>query len=258
MFFTSSILQKQPCIHHGFFTRQGGKSTGVYTSLNCGMGSDDNPETVAENRATVAGKLDILPEKLITLYQIHSNKVVVIDDSITPQKGREIQADAMVSTTPGIGLGILTADCCPILFCDPTSKTIGAAHAGWKGALGKIFNATLDQMEILGARRENILAAIGPTIQQQSYEVGIEIHQSFTDENPDFAAFFQNSGRENHFLFDLPGLIYRELTNAKLAHVDWLKQDTYQQPDVFYSYRRATHQKEPDYARQISAICLTS
>ncbi len=236
---------------HGFFGRQGGSSTGIYASLNCGQGSDDVLEAVAKNRNIVAKKMRVPADNLLSLHQIHSAKVITVESSDWP-KNRP-QADAMVTALPDIGLGILTADCAPVLFADPQKNVIGAAHAGWKGAMTGIIENTITAMINLGAKRENIHAVIGPTISQQAYEVGQEYFEAFHDENPDYARFFIN-GKAGKYQFDLPGFVITKLNEQHIRSAEWVKKCTYTLDSQYFSYRRATHKQEPDYGRQISVI----
>lgn len=239
-------------IAHGFFTRQGGVSEGLYAGLNVGVGSQDVPERIRENRARVAGWFGADLDHLATLYQVHSPDVVVIDG---PVSGDRPKADGQVTARPGIVLGVLTADCGPVLFADRNAGVIGAAHAGWKGALDGVLENTIARMEQLGARRENIVASLGPSIAQRNYEVGPEFHDRFVARDADWARFFMPSGREGHYLFDLPSLTVSRLRAAGVK-ADNLDICTYADEDRFFSYRRTTHRKEPDYGRQISAIML--
>ena len=240
-------------VRHGFFTRNGGVSSGIYESLNCGNGSDDEKTNVLENRARVAGWFGETSENLVSLYQCHSVDVISVDATMT---GERPHADAMVSRTPGLVLGILTADCGPVLFADRENGVIGAAHAGWRGAFTGILEATVDAMLSLGAKRETIYAALGPAISKRNYEVGPEFVARFTDKDPDYAAFFEPSANQGHAMFDLPGFIGMRLERAGIAH-EIIDHCTYEDEQRFYSYRRTTHRKEPDYGRQISAIALT-
>lgn len=238
-------------LRHGFFTRKGGASSGIFYGLNCGPGSTDLSEAVSINRARVAAALDLAPEALVSLKQTHSAKVVTLTE---PPTGRP-EADGMVTATPGIGLGILTADCQPVLFADPVARVIGAAHAGWRGARDGVLEATVDAMVALGARRENITAVIGPTISQAAYEVGPEFFESFTDDDPATARFFIN-GQGDRMLFDLPGYGLHRLRAAGVGHAEWNRHCTYRDPERFYSFRRTTHAREADYGRLISVIRL--
>lgn len=236
---------------HGFFTRRGGASSGIFQGLNCGLGSSDQREAVALNRARVADAMDVSAEALIGVHQVHSPNVEIISG---PTSARP-QADAMVTNTPGVALGILTADCQPVLFADPQAGVIGAAHAGWRGALDGVLEATLDSMETLGAQRGQVTAVIGPSISQRAYEVGPEFFEDFIQQDHDHARFFAK-GKEDRFLFDLPGLGLHRLRQAGIGRAEWTRHCTYSDPERFYSYRRATHAGEADYGRLISCISL--
>ena len=238
-------------VRHGFFTRHGGASSGVFAGLNCGSGSSDQREIVAINRARVADAMLVPHDHLIGVHQIHSATAVTVDGPL-PEKPR---ADAMVTATPGVALSILTADCQPVLFADADAGVIGAAHAGWRGALDGVLSATVDAMEALGATRENITAVIGPCISQRAYEVGPEFIDSFLAEDPEFARYFA-SGAGDRMQFDLPGFGLNRLRAAGVGHAEWTHHCTYSDPDRFYSYRRTTHAKEADYGRLIAAITL--
>ena len=238
-------------MRHGFFTRKGGASSGIFAGLNCGPGSTDQSDIVAINRSRVALALDLLPSALVSLSQVHSATVV----ALTAPPGRRIEADAMVTATPGIGLAILTADCQPVLFADPEARVIGAAHAGWRGAHRGVLEATLDAMEGLGARRAAIRAVIGPTISQPAYEVGPEFYQTFLQDDRDSAAFFQ-PGTGDRMQFDLPGYSLQRLRASGIGHAEWTGHCTYRDPERFYSFRRTTHKGEADYGRLISVIRL--
>ncbi len=239
-------------IRHGFFTRAGGVSQGIYKGLNVGLGSNDDPALVAENRRRVASAFATGPDRLTGLHQIHSADVVTVD---RPFAGERPKADGLVTATPNLILGVLTADCGPVLFADTEAGVIGAAHAGWKGALTGILERTVEAMEVLGAKRNNITAALGPMISQASYEVGPEFKDRFTDANHENKHWFCTSNRENHSMFDLDGYIIHRLQKAGLEAIS-LKTCTYADENRFFSYRRATHRSEPDYGRQISAIML--
>jgi YfiH family protein len=241
-------------IAHGFFGREGGVSTGLYESLNCGPGSSDDPKAVAENRRLVAATLapDAQGARLISLSQIHSAVVHTL-----PAWEERPEGDAMVTATPGLALGILTADCAPVLLADPKARVIGAAHAGWKGALGGVLEAALEAMENLGASRDRIDAAIGPCISQDNYEVGDDFRARFLEQGAKHRRFFVPSDREGHHRFDLPGFTAYRLTAAGVGSVERLGICTYPPENGFFSFRRTTHAKEPDYGRQISAIVLT-
>lgn len=240
-------------IRHGFFTRQGGVSEGIYAGLNVGVGSNDEPEKVAENRARVAQWFGQPVEKLATVHQVHSPDVVVVDGSYD---GERPKVDAMVTTVPGVILGVLSADCGPILFADGKAGVIGAAHAGWKGVLTGVLENTIEAMVSLGAARENITAVLGPSIGPASYEVGPEFVERFLGVDAAYKAFFKPSNKPGHAMFDLPSLTIKRLKDAGVqAHS--LDLDTYPDAERFFSYRRTTHAGEPDYGRQISAISIT-
>lgn len=238
-------------LRHGFFTRAGGASSGVFSGLNCGFGSTDQHEAVAINRNRVAAAMEVGQDALAGVHQIHSAEVVTINGEIP----KDVRADAMVTRNRGVALSVLTADCQPVLFADPEAGVIGAAHAGWKGTLGGVLEATLAAMETLGAERGRTNAIIGPTISQAAYEVGPEFLERFLDEDSGYARFFVQ-GRDDRFLFDLPALGLAKLREAGIGHAEWTRHCTYSDPDRFYSYRRATHAKEADYGRLISAIRL--
>jgi YfiH family protein len=238
---------------HGFFTRAGGVSEGIYRGLNVGYGSKDERESVTENRARVARWFSVSPEKLATVHQVHSPDVVVVDERYD---GARPEADAMVSATPGIVIGVLAADCGPILFCDPEARVVGAAHAGWKGALYGVLENTIAAMETLGAKRQNILASLGPSIGRTNYEVGPEFVERFLAVDPIYERYFAPSEKPGHAMFDLPGLTTQRLSNAGVT-AENLDICTYPDEDRFFSYRRTTHRQEADYGRQISAIMIT-
>lgn len=246
---TSDILSG---VRHGFFSRRGGASSGIFTGLNCGYGSSDQTEVVSINRGRVADAMEVDPDALVGVHQVHSPTVVTVDG---PQSGDRPKADAIVTATPGLALSILTADCQPVLFADAQAKVIGAAHAGWRGALDGVLEATLDAMEALGANRANTVAVIGPTISQRAYEVGPDFLDSFVAESPDNLRFFAN-GEGDRLQFDLPAFGLHRLRQAGIGQAEWTRHCTYSDPDRFYSYRRATHAKEADYGRLISAIKL--
>jgi YfiH family protein len=249
----SSLLSAAGKIRHGFFTREGGVSEGIYASLNCGYGSNDDADCVARNRAQCAAALGVDPHSLVTAYQIHGVAVAEVRAPWKP--GEAPRADAMVTTQPGIALGILTADCGPILLADAEAGVIGAAHSGWKGAKAGVAEATVTAMMALGARRERIVAAIGPTIGLKSYEVGEEFRQAFLADDPLAARFFAAApGKRPHF--DLPGFIAAQLERLDLAGIDRIEADTCAEPERFFSYRRACLLGEGDYGRQLSAIAL--
>jgi polyphenol oxidase len=247
-------LADLPRIRHAFFTRAGGVSEGIYESLNGGLGSDDEPTKVAENRARMAAALGVKPENFLSVYQIHSPNVVVAD---APWSSAERpRADAIVTRTPGLAVGIGTADCGPVLFADAEARVIGAAHAGWRGALTGVLEATITEMERLGAKRERIAAAAGPMISQRNYEVGQDLIDRFLADDKANARYFLKGERPGHAMFDLPGYVVDRLKRAGVAQVENLGLCTYGDPAQFYSYRRSTHRKEPDYGRHINAIAL--
>lgn len=252
--FHADNLSKLPGIAHGFFGRTGGVSTGLFATLNCGPGSGDDLAAVAENRKRVAAALgrDVT---LINVHQIHSGNAVRVTEAW--KMGEGPQADAMATKVPGIALGILTADCAPVLFADPHAGVIGTAHAGWKGALSGVLESTLEAMERLGAERARIAAAIGPCIAQANYEVGPEFRARFRDVDAANARFFSTSERADHFRFDLEGYAAARLAAAGLGDVARLSACTYAREADFFSYRRATHRHEGGYGRQVSAILLT-
>ena len=250
----SASLAALANIRHGFFTRTGGVSQGVYASLNGGVGSNDAPEQVAENRARMAQSLGIAPERFLTPYQIHSPEVVVADRPWTAET--RPRADAVVTREPGLAIGVSTADCGPLLFADAKARVIGAAHAGWRGAFTGVIEATLKAMENLGADRRRIATALGPTISQPNYEVGPEFAAQFEKDDAANARFFTPSKRAGHSLFDLPGYIAARLKHAGLSHFEDLGLCTYAGEERFFSYRRTTHRAEPDYGRHVNAIAL--
>ena len=243
-----------PGIAHGFFGRGGGVSEGIFATLNCGPGSGDDLAAVAENCGRAAAAL-APGATLINVHQIHSGNAVTVTEAW--KMGEGPQADAMASSVPGIALGILTADCAPVLFADAEARVIGAAHAGWKGALSGVLESTLEAMERLGAARTRIAAAIGPCIAQANYEVGPEFRARFHDADAANARFFIISDRDDHFRFDLEGYAAARLAAAGLSDVARLSACTYAREADFFSYRRSTHRHESGYGRQISAILLT-
>jgi polyphenol oxidase len=251
----ASELKSEKSVGHGFFTRQGGHSGGPFASLNCGFGSGDDKPTVARNRAEVGERLGVADGKLLTVWQWHSADVIVADapwDVLKPPKG-----DAIVTTKPGLAIAVLTADCAPILFADADQGVIGAAHAGWKGALAGVCDATIAVMEKYGARRERMTAIIGPTISQRVYEVGPDFATQFIAEAPDNTDFFAPSARPRHQMFDLPAYLKRRIVRQGVGQVIDMGLCTYSDEDRFYSFRRATHRNERNYGRQISAIVLS-
>ena len=249
----SSLLSAIPGLRHAFFTREGGVSSGIYAGLNGGLGSNDDPQNVAENRRRMAERMGVVPHLFLSVHQIHSPDAVVASG---PWAGASRpRADAIVTRTEGIAIGVTAADCGPILLADPNARVIGAAHAGWKGALTGILESTIDAMEKLGAERGGMVAAIGPMIRQQSYEVGSEFVERFIDAEADNAVFFVPSPREGHAMFDLAGFIRMRLENAGVLMIDDVGADTYSD-ERFFSYRRSVHRKEPDYGRHVHAIAL--
>lgn len=243
---------------HGFFTREGGVSRGLYASLNCGFGAvDDASAAVAENRRRVAARLDTDPTRLVTAYQHHSPDVVVVDAPWRP--GDAPRADALVSAVPGIALGVLTADCAPVLFEDAAAGVVGAAHAGWRGAIGGVVEATVAAMVGRGAARVRIRAAIGPCIGPNAYEVGPEFKERFVDGDPTHGRFFMPPATDaaaaaGKARFNLPAYVFDALLAAGVADAVWVGRCTYEEPAHFFSNRRAAHAGEPDYGRLISVI----
>ena len=254
MTYGSSLLSAIPGLRHAFFTREGGVSGGIYEGLNGGLGSNDDAAHVAENRRRMAEQMGVAPDRFLSVHQIHSPDAVV---ATGPWPGHKPRADALVTRIEGLAIGVTAADCGPILFVDPVARVIGAAHAGWKGALTGIIESTVVAMEKLGADRSGVVAAIGPLIRQHSYEVGGEFVERFLDAAADNAAFFIASERAGHSMFDLAGYIRMRLENAGVLMIDDIGVDTYSD-ERFYSYRRSVHRKEPDYGRHVHAIALES
>ena len=250
----AASLSKLARIRHAFFTRSGGVSQGVYASLNGGVGSNDAPDKVAENRARMAAALGVPADRLLTAYQIHSPDVVVADRPWTREN--RPRADAIVTRTPALAIGISTADCGPLLLADAEAGVIGAAHAGWRGALTGVIEAAIAAMEQLGAERSRIAAALGPTIRQPNYEVGPEFVARFLAADADNARFFAPSDRAGHAMFDLAGYIADRLQRAGIGKFEDLGLCTYAEPARFFSYRRTTKLGEADYGRHINAIAL--
>jgi YfiH family protein len=242
-------------IRHAFFTREGGVSGGHYASLNGGIGSSDSAENVAANRARMAVALNVEPARFITAYQVHSPQVVVAEMP-WPQEARP-RADGIVTRMRALAIGVTTADCGPILLADPQARVIGAAHAGWRGALGGVVEATVETMERLGATRSQIRAALGPMIRQSNYEVGSDLIARFAAEDRASSRFFAPALRDGHALLDLPGYIAARLERAGIAEVEDLGLCTYADPARFFSFRRTTHRAEADYGRHVNAIALT-
>ncbi|SEB39946.1 peptidoglycan editing factor PgeF [Rhodobacter sp. 24-YEA-8] len=239
---------------HGFFTRKGGASSGIFAGLNCGFGSTDQAEIVAINRARVAEAMGVGADGLLSVHQVHSPDVV----TVTAPPGGSVErprADAMVTRLPGVALSVLTADCQPVLFSDPEGGVIGAAHAGWRGAMTGVLEATVDAMEAIGASRTRIRAVIGPTISQAAYEVTEDFLQNFLAEDPENGRFFAN-GQNGRYQFDLPAYGLHRLRGAGIGHAEWVRHCTYGDPDRFFSYRRTTHAGEADYGRLIASIRL--
>ena len=243
-------------LKHGFFTRHGGVSTGVYKGLNCSYGSGDDNVNIDQNRSIAMAKLGTNRQHLNTIHQIHSANVVVAQAPWSLDS--RPKADAIVTNRLDLAIGVMTADCTPVLFADPIEGVIGVAHAGWKGAFSGVLSETVAKMEQLGADRSQIIAAVGPCIHQDSYEVGPEFINQFLNENPKNSMFFIPSSLDNHHLFDLPRFVLSKLNVLGLSVVQSVSEDTYTDETKFYSYRRATHAKEADYGRCISAIILKS
>ena len=238
-------------VRHGFFTRKGGASSGIFAGLNCGTGSSDQTEIVAINRARAAEAMGVAADQLAGVHQVHSADAITVTAPPDPKP----KADGLVTATSGVALSVLTADCQPVLFADAEAGVIGAAHAGWKGAQAGVLEATVDAMVDLGASRDAINVVIGPTISQRAYEVGPEFFDVFLDEDPENTRFFAG-GDGDRMHFDLPGYGLMRLRNAGVASAEWTRHCTYFDPDRFYSYRRSVHDKAPDYGRLISSIVL--
>ncbi|HZE52245.1 MAG TPA: peptidoglycan editing factor PgeF [Bradyrhizobium sp.] len=249
----SPLLSAIPGLRHAFFSREGGVSDGIYAGLNGGLGSNDDPVAVAENRRRMAEQMGVPPSHFLGVHQIHSPDAVV---ATGPWQGASRpRADAIVTRTEGLAIGITAADCGPLLLVDPDARVIGAAHAGWKGALAGIVESTIEVMEKLGAERAGIVAAIGPLIRQPSYEVGNEFVERFMEEDAENTLFFLPAAREGHAMFDLAGFIRARLENAGVLVIDDIGIDTYSD-ERFFSYRRSVHREEPDYGRHVHAIVL--
>ncbi len=245
----------RPGVSHAFFTRHGGVSTGIYAGLNTGTGSDDAREAVLENRARAARHLGAAPDRLATPHQVHGTDAIVVEKAWAPGQGPK--ADAVITARPGLVVGVGSADCGPVLFADPEARVVAAAHAGWKGALAGVLEATIKGMERLGADRTRIAAVLGPTISAEAYEVGPEFAARFTDDDPDNARFFRPAERADHAYFDLPAYIVARLESTGIAHAGYVGHCTYSDEARFFSYRRATHRGEPDYGRLLAAISLS-
>ena len=248
----SPLLEKAQGVRHGYFTRIGGVSDGIYRGLNIGTGSSDDQTLVAENRRRVADWMGVAADHLLTAHQIHSPDVVIARE---PFAGPRPKADAIVTDRPGIAIGASTADCGPVLFADARARIIGAAHAGWKGAFTGVLENTVAAMEGLGASRERIVAVLGPSIGPDNYEVGPEFVARFVEADADNHRYFKPSGTAGHSMFDLNQYTLDRLRNAGVT-AEGLGRCTYAEEDLFYSYRRTTHRKEADYGRQVSAIVL--
>jgi len=253
MMLTSPLLSAIPGVRHAFFTREGGVSRGLYGSLNGGLGSEDDPANVAENRRRMSEHMGVMPSRFLSPWQIHSPDAVVVSTSW--ETASRPRADAIITRAEGLAIGVTAADCGPILFVDPNARVVAAAHAGWKGALTGIVESTVDTMVKLGAERTGIVAAIGPLIRQHSYEVGGEFVERFIEADAENSLFFIPSAREGHAMFDLAGFIRMRLERAGVLMIDDLGVDTYSD-ERFYSYRRSVHRKEPDYGRHVHAIAL--
>jgi len=242
-------------ITHGFFTRAGGASKGIYEGLNVGLGSDDEREAVLENRRRVAQTVNVSQENLLTVYQVHSADVALAEKPWAMEERPKL--DAMVSATPGLAIAIMTADCGPVLFHDDENRIIGAAHAGWKGATGGILENTVTAMEKMGAVREKITAVLGPTISQEHYEVGPEFVENLMSLNTENDRYLVQSENAGHAMFDLPGYIVKRLQSDGI-NATWTGHCTYSDEARFFSYRRKTHRREADYGRQVSVIKINS
>lgn len=251
---TAPSLAVLPGIAHGFFTRQGGVSEGIHASLNCGLGSEDDRARVMENRRRVAATLGDERWPVVTLYQTHSATARIVSGAQDPADLPK--ADAVVTATPGVVVGALAADCCPVLFADPEKKIVAAAHAGWRGAVGGILDSTVAEMEKAGASRTRIIAALGPCIGPAAYEVGPEFEAEVVALDADNARFFHKPAGQPRARFDLPGYVLARLARLGLATIDNATACTYADEQRFFSYRRTCHRKETDYGRQISAIVV--
>lgn len=247
-------LSARSGLRHAFFTRAGGVSQDIYATLNGGVGSRDDPDRVSENRARMARMLEVEPANFVTAYQVHS-AVAVVAEAPWDAQARP-KADAIVTRMPGLAIGVTTADCGPVLLADETARVIGAAHAGWRGALSGVLESTIEAMLSLGADRARIVAALGPMIRQPNYEVGGDLIDTFAAAERDSAAFFKPGARPGHSLFDLPGFIAMRLRRAGIGQIEDLGHCTYADAERFYSYRRSQHRAEPDYGRHVNAIVL--
>ncbi|MEZ5833781.1 MAG: peptidoglycan editing factor PgeF [Dongiaceae bacterium] len=251
---TLGVLDKLPGIRHGFMTRAGGVSEGIYDSLNCGLGSDDEPERVRENRRRVLDLAGIPGTALLTAYQVHSPDVLVVEEEW--REGPRPKVDALVTRRKNIAIAASSADCVPILFADPEARIVAAAHAGWRGAVGGVLQATVRQMCALGASPERIRAGVGPCIGPASYEVGAEFPAPFLAQNPGNARFFRPAQRAGHHMFDLESYVAAELAAMDLGEIEVAHRDTCAEEGTFFSYRRSCLRKEPDYGRHVSVIGL--
>ena len=249
---TSALLDQVSGLRHAFFTRQGGVSTGVYDSLNVGVGSKDDPVAVQENRARAAAELGVELSHLLTCYQIHSSIVVTAEGSFAQRP----EADGVVTATPGLACGALSADCAPILFADGEARVVASAHAGWKGAIGGVVAATVEAMVAKGARRDRIVAAVGPCIAQASYEVGEDFMDRFSREAPGSERFFASGQTAKKRQFDLPGFVLQRLSEAGVERAEWIGRDTCADENLFFSNRRTLLKGESDYGRLLSAVVL--
>jgi polyphenol oxidase len=251
---TLNILDGHAAIRHAFFTREGGVSDGIYASLNCGFGSGDETDRVERNRAIAASRLGLSADRLVSCHQVHGTATITVKRPWRREDNP--RADGMVTAVPGVALGVLAADCAPVLFADPEARVIGAAHGGWRGALSGVMEATVAAMTMLGARADHIQAGIGPCIAQPSYEVGPEFETRFAAEDAGSGDFFRPAPRQGHFLFDLPGYIAHRLARLGLAGIERAPHDTAAEEDLFFSYRRACRRGEADYGRGLAAIAL--
>jgi len=238
--------------NHGFFTRKGGQSKGIYKGLNCGLGSRDDSKTIIGNRNLVAQHMGTSLDKIVSVHQIHSVEAIICNRTIKPSP----MADALVTNTQGLLLSVLTADCQPVIFADSENRVIGIAHAGWRGALNGVLNSTINKMETLGAERNQISAVIGPCISQNAYEVGLDFFEKFTRSNKKNKDYFSYNSDTKKYHFDLPNFSLNLLKNEGISSIEWTGHCTYSDPKNFFSYRRSCHKNEPDYGRLISAIML--
>ena len=253
MFF-SSKLNKFKNIKHCFFSRKNGTSSGIYKSLNCGLGSNDKKDNVLKNIELVGKKVGCKKESVITLNQIHSSKVIYFENEISIKN--RLTGDAIISNVTNVGIGVLAADCAPILFYDPNKKLIGCAHAGWKGALNGIITNTVKKFNELNSRCDDLIAVIGPCLNENNYEVEIDFLNNFTTKNKDNKKFFRKINNKK-FLFDLRSFINKEILSLGIKNIENIEIDTFSEKEFFYSYRRSKHNKEKDYGRCISVILMT-